>query len=86
MPFKKGDVSYWKGKKFSKEFCQKLSNIHKKLYQGGATVPSRLGQPAWNKGIPNPAIRGENNPAWKGDKVGYSGLHKWIESKLGKAT
>lgn len=22
--------------------------------------------------------RGENNPAWKGDKVGYFALHKWV--------
>ena len=23
--------------------------------------------------------RGENNPYWKGDKVGYAGVHKWIK-------
>ena len=28
----------------------------------------------------------ENNPAWKGDKVGYMGLHNWIRRKLGKPT
>lgn len=22
---------------------------------------------------------------WKGDKVGYSGLHKWVQNQLGKA-
>ena len=27
---------------------------------------------------------GSKNPLWKGDNVGYSGLHLWIQSKLGK--
>ncbi len=27
----------------------------------------------------------EKHPAWKGDKVSYSGLHKWVGRKLGKA-
>ena len=26
----------------------------------------------------------ENNPMWKGDKVGYAALHKWIKSRLPK--
>jgi len=33
----------------------------------------------------NNYLIGSNNPAWKGDGVGYSGLHAWIRSKLGKA-
>ena len=27
----------------------------------------------------------EKNPNWKGDKVKYRGLHRWINRKLGKA-
>ena len=27
----------------------------------------------------------ENNQNWKGDSVGYMGLHKWIQKMLGKA-
>jgi NUMOD3 motif len=26
----------------------------------------------------------ELHPGWKGDRVGYRGVHKWIERKLGK--
>lgn len=26
----------------------------------------------------------ENNPSWRGDKVGYSAIHSWIYRKLGK--
>lgn len=29
-------------------------------------------------------LSGENNSSWKGDQVSYSGLHKWVESILGK--
>jgi len=28
----------------------------------------------------------ENNPAWKGNEVGYRALHIWVEQRLGKAT
>jgi len=39
-------------------------------------------QIAWNKGLPG--LKDDSNPYWKGDKVGYSGLHKWVALKLGK--
>ncbi|MDA2921701.1 NUMOD3 domain-containing DNA-binding protein [Patescibacteria group bacterium AH-259-L07] len=28
----------------------------------------------------------ENHPLWKGDNVGYSALHHWINNKLGRPT
>ena len=28
--------------------------------------------------------KGEKNPRWKGDDVGYRSLHIWVENKLGK--
>lgn len=30
-----------------------------------------------------PAMNGEKNVNWKGDKVGYSALHKWVRRMLG---
>lgn len=33
----------------------------------------------WNFGKKNPYITGKRNPNWKGKKVGYHGLHKWLE-------
>jgi hypothetical protein len=27
----------------------------------------------------------ENNPMWKGDMVGYGGVHRWIRNKRGRA-
>jgi len=32
----------------------------------------------WNKGKKYPQVTGSKNPKWKGDKVGYSGIHKWV--------
>lgn len=28
--------------------------------------------------------KGPENPGWKGDDVGYHGLHKWVQRELGK--
>ena len=33
----------------------------------------------WNKGMTD-----EKSSCWKGDMVGYNGLHGWVEKKLGK--
>lgn len=30
-------------------------------------------------------MENENHPHWKGDMVGYAGIHKWVHRKLGKA-
>ncbi len=38
----------------------------------------------WNNGLKG-FMAGENNSAWKGDKVGYRGLHRWVQKQLGKA-
>ena len=36
----------------------------------------------WNKGLKY--FLGEKAYNWKGDKVGYHGLHRWVISRLGK--
>lgn len=40
------------------------------------------GHEPWNKGISH--LANENNPMWKGEKVGYHALHGWVERNLGK--
>lgn len=30
-------------------------------------------------------ISNENHPGWKGDAVGYDGLHRWVKNRRGKA-
>lgn len=39
----------------------------------------KKGQVPWNKGIDE-----KLQPTWAGDKVGYDGIHGWVERKLGK--
>ena len=31
------------------------------------------------------ALRGENSPHWKGDNVGYCGIHDWLKTQYGLA-
>jgi hypothetical protein len=66
-------VKEWEGKRFCSISCSKTGN------------KNRLGisYPAWNKGIVSPFV--ENlSASWKGDNVGYSGIHKWVIKWKGK--
>lgn len=38
----------------------------------------------WNKGTERPETRGINNPGWKGNDVGYTGIHAWVARRYGK--
>lgn len=33
--------------------------------------------------VPHLTVRGKNHFRWKGNMVSYSGLHKWVKSRLG---
>lgn len=74
--FKKGSVSYWRGKKLSREHKKKLSEAHREFFVNGG-IHSR-------KGKKFPELCGINHPLWKGDKVGYEALHTWVARHLGK--
>lgn len=72
----------------SKEQKQK---IRKKLLGHKITKKTRkkiskslTGHTPWNKGKKLPQMCEEKHPMWKGDNVGYYGLHSWINKKLGK--
>ena len=72
-----------KGRKFSKEHKRKLSESHKgenhHFYGKHLSKNHR-------KNI-SEAVKGridEKANAYKGDKVGYVGLHDWVQSRLGK--
>lgn len=73
MGFKKGDVSYWKGKKLSKEHKIKIAKSHMGLKQSKKTIQKRVKH-----------IVGNKNHEWKNDSVGYVGLHQWVSRCLGK--
>lgn len=44
------------------------------------------GEVPWHKGTHGVVPQGENHPSYKGDSVGYSGLHDWVRRHRGKAT
>ena len=44
----------------------------------------KVGHKTWNKG--KAFLADEKHPGWKGDEVKYSGLHRWITKKKGKAS
>ena len=76
-----------------------LSHVGKKYKpmseQGKKNLSNALkGRIPWNKGLTTKTdsrikkyvekMTGENNYNWKGNKVSYRELHKWLEKKLGK--
>lgn len=85
MPFTKGHTGYNKGKKLKGEWrdclrCGKNSWFNlARILHGGGKYCSRL---CSNKST---GLRGEKSPHWKGDKVGYSGIHDWLQTNFGKA-
>lgn len=78
-----------------KEFQTILSKKDKVFFCSITCVnKSRSGQPSWNKnkklhyqiwnkGKKCPQFQGINHPMWKGEKVGYTGLHSWVRKELG---
>ena len=68
---KTGQITWMKGKHHTLEVIEKMRQAH-------------IGKLSWNSGKEYLQIRNEKNPKWKGDKVGYFGLHTWVIRKLGK--
>jgi len=56
-----------------KRQADKIGSIMHNLYVKGVLKPRKE----------NPKILGENHPNWKGDNVGYGGVHDWIREKYG---
>ena len=73
MPFIKGN-RLWDNSK-TKETWFKKGHHPENEFQEGHT--------SWLKGKKGYHLA-DLNPEWKGDDVGYRGLHKWVERHLGK--
>ena len=53
-----------------------------KLLSFGMATRFKKGQKPWNKGLVGINL-GESANNWKGDNVGYSGIHRWVLKELG---
>lgn len=77
----------WKNRhKYCSKKCQGLNRRGKTNKKQRETLKNsyRTGKiTTWNKGLKGFNSE-EKNPYWKGDKVGYCGLHKWVQLHLGK--
>ena len=75
-----------KGKKRTKEARKKMSEARKKnpvRYWLGKKRMDISGKNNWFYGK---SFLENKSPSWKGDKVGYYGLHSWVRKKLGQPT
>lgn len=72
----------WKEKVFTKERGKKISETLKRKYAERKIIPYFKGKNLSEKHkhkIKEGVLKGENSPAWKGNKVGYIALHQWIK-------
>lgn len=85
MAYTKGHVGYNKGKKLVGEWrnclrCKKKVwfNLARILHGGGKYCSQICSNKSTQK-------KGKENQNWKGDKVGYYGIHDWLQLHFGKA-
>lgn len=91
MVFTKGN-KIWVGRKHSPESIQKISKNHSDVsgknnpMYGKHHSEETKDKIRDSKDIEKYILMnlGENNPYWKGDKVKYRGLHRWINAHLPK--
>lgn len=75
-----------KRRKLTAKYCS-LACAQTKMreyFKGDPKVWWKPGHTPWNKGKKLPQFSGKNSPFWKGDKVGYQGVHHWINKEFGK--
>lgn len=75
--FTKGGTGYWYGKKRSKKDRLKIGE-KTKIAMNAPEVKKKLSL-AWL------GKKGKENNSWKGDAVGYSGIHWWLRETFGNA-
>ena len=67
-------------------YSKKLAGLKKSLVSREKMSNSKKGKPTWwNKKLPSFVGKsGKDSPTWKGNGVGYSGLHEWVRKELSK--
>jgi len=73
-------LNYWDRKKYCSIGCGSVGN--KRNVGRVHSEKSKKNMSEAHKG----KLLGEKSPLWKGENVGYGGLHAWIRRKIGKAS
>lgn len=85
MAFKKGYTPWNKGSHIYTGGGPKKGYKHPEAVKKKISL-AHIGKIGWNRDKVLSNRQNEGSPKWKGDKVGYSALHKWVKHYLGKAT
>lgn len=72
-----------KGRKLSEEHKKRLSIIVRERIKNGKFIISEETKRKFAENRNNQC--GEKNPSWKGENVGYSGIHIWVKKWKGIA-
>jgi len=83
-------IRIWTGRKHTEETKRKMSIAAKKRFENpeerikyiGENGPM-FGKLPWNKDKKFPEFSEGNSSHWKGNNVGYYGLHQWVKKHLG---
>lgn len=70
-------------KSFSEKMTGHTVSIETRRKIGLSNSISLMGNIPWNKGKEFPQIMGTNHFNWKGEEVGYRGIHHWIKKIMG---
>ena len=64
-----------------KEYRKQMSDAHmgNEVWNKGLKIQTNTGRTHFKKGV-----CGEKHPQWKGDDVGYSGVHTWVKKEYGQ--
>lgn len=79
----KGQIAWNKGVPMSEETKRKMS-LSRIGYKMPEETKRKIGEASIKNGNKPKPLYGDKNPAWKGDKVSYSGIHHWVKKYLGK--
>lgn len=71
------------GKGFNTKICR-LELGRGKFCSNNCYYKSLIGHIPWNKFKKLPNLSEENSCHWKGDNIGYHGIHQWVKKNLGK--
>lgn len=73
-----------KGKHWSEEAKQRQATRLYGVQTNTGRTHFQKGHETWNTGKHLVSLVNEDNPNWKGDKVGKVALHSWVKRRLGR--